>query len=412
VRYKYCLLGVALFSGVAFIYATPAYAQTSVSSVPHHPSAALADSSVFDGLTISGDEGAARSKLSEQITVMPMPAPIPSASTSTGDETGVDIATEVTGIATAAAALAAIGTLVLEGRRRRRDQWQDWLLHAVEALGDAERYQQWTIPQNASWELNTAAEDLRGIARRLDNSRSAIPLLPAAPLESIQTADSLRSTAIAAANFAGHLSHASYLSHYLRSGTRPDQEIYSSEADRRALSDALEASYKDKELMGQRAKESFGQLKHYTSKVSKGTRKVLVEHASSINSARKDLPSSNNNLSVSRKNPQVIADKRGVIYSAPSLEPDPLNPEFIVSRLGSYRPVLDGSPVPTVRLMHGELPAGLHLRPDTGEISGTPVYWAAARYPITLGANNGRMPAAILKITLIVSDNLAAGNPT
>jgi hypothetical protein len=386
VRYKHGLLVIALFSGVAFTYATPAYAQTSVSSVRHNLSAAVASkSSQLNRLTISSDEGKVLSYSSKGIAATPSPSP----STSAGSETDIDIATEVTGAATALAALAAIGTLIAQGRNRRKDQWQDWLFQTIQPLGDAERYRQWKIPLDAPWDLSAAADELKGIARKLDNSRFTIPLLRGAASEGNQTVDSLRLTAIAATNLAGHLSHAAYLSQYLRGGTRPDQEIYSTESDRNALSDALKSSDKDKELLVQRASESFDQLKHYASKVNRGTRKVLLEHALITNSDRKGLPTS------STPSPP----------SAPSLQPDPSNPWFTVGKLGAWTPIVGGTPVPTVNLIdsdHG-LPIGLVLNPVTGVISGTPVPEDVGVWPIVLAAINDSGPPASLPVRLIVS---------
>ena len=146
----------------------------------------------------------------------------------------------------------------------------------------------------------------------------------------------------------------------------------------------MESSYKDKTLLAQRAKESFGQLKRYASKVDKGTSKVLLEHVLSADSDRKDLPSSGGN--------------------SPNLQSDSANPEFTIGQPGRYTPLLSGTPAPTVSL-RGRLPIGLSLNPATGMIFGTPAQGTANSYPVTLTAHNGISPDATLQVMLIVSDS-------
>ena len=143
----------------------------------------------------------------------------------------------------------------------------------------------------------------------------------------------------------------------------------------------------------QRANESFDQLKRYASKVSSGTRKVLLEHALSTNSDRKGLPSSS---------------------GSPILEfgPDPSNPEFTVGEPGIYRPTLNAIPPPRVYVSGGTLPPGMTLDSTTGEIYGVPQ--VASTYGIGLLAQNGECPQVSLTVYLKVSkaeDGLISEKP-
>jgi hypothetical protein len=99
----------------------------------------------------------------------------------------------------------------------------------------------------------------------------------------------------------------------------------------------------------------------------------------------------------------------GSAGSAPVFKHDPKEPVFVVGYPGSYTPVLTGTPAPVVSLIHGTLPAGLHLDPHTGVISGTPETGTANTYTVTLTAKNGVSPDAILPVTLTVAAQSAPG---
>ena len=93
----------------------------------------------------------------------------------------------------------------------------------------------------------------------------------------------------------------------------------------------------------------------------------------------------------------------GAASSAPTLKPDPSNPEFTVGQAGSYTPVLTGTPAPTVSVSPDKLPDGLQIDPATGVISGTPALGTDQEYDITLIAHNGISPDATLPVKLKIN---------
>lgn len=93
----------------------------------------------------------------------------------------------------------------------------------------------------------------------------------------------------------------------------------------------------------------------------------------------------------------------GPTSSAPTIKPDPSNPEFTVGQAGSYTPVLTGTPAPTVSVSPDTLPTGLKIDPATGVISGTPALGTDKEYDITLIAHNGISPDATLPVKLVIN---------
>jgi Putative Ig domain len=90
---------------------------------------------------------------------------------------------------------------------------------------------------------------------------------------------------------------------------------------------------------------------------------------------------------------------------APGLGPDPdhNHVQFRIGISGTYRPVLSGTPAPTVTITSGILPADLGLDPTTGSISGIPAPGTRGDYTITLTASNGTTPDATLTVKLTVT---------
>lgn len=99
---------------------------------------------------------------------------------------------------------------------------------------------------------------------------------------------------------------------------------------------------------------------------------------------------------------QNRGSQAGPAGSAPVIKPDPSNPGFRINQLGTYTPILTGTPQPTVTLSKGPLPAGLQLNPATGVISGTAT-GPAGTYLITLTAHNGVGQDATMEVTLTVT---------
>jgi hypothetical protein len=87
---------------------------------------------------------------------------------------------------------------------------------------------------------------------------------------------------------------------------------------------------------------------------------------------------------------------------APGLGPDPQSPSFTVGAMGTYNPVLTGTPAPTVSLSGGTLPQDLQLDSGTGAITGKPAANTEGEYDITLTASNGISPDAQLSVKLTV----------
>jgi hypothetical protein len=87
--------------------------------------------------------------------------------------------------------------------------------------------------------------------------------------------------------------------------------------------------------------------------------------------------------------------------AAPTLKPDPNNPAFTAGQLGSYSPVLTGTPAPTVSWSPETLPTGLNINPATGVISGTPT--APQTFNVTLTAHNGITPDATLPVQIVIN---------
>jgi hypothetical protein len=90
---------------------------------------------------------------------------------------------------------------------------------------------------------------------------------------------------------------------------------------------------------------------------------------------------------------------------APGLGPDPnsANAQFRIGTRGTYRPVLSGTPAPTVTITSGTLPPDLGLDPTTGSISGAPAAGTRGDFTITLAASNGTAPDATLTVKLTVT---------